>query len=148
MKLNIDAYLKNISLQKFDWDATNIKIIVNIKNNYPMKIFLTDLKINLINSAKEKFAYIKCDDNIIIKSKDSNDIIFDTILYNKETSNFISNFINLKESIFTINIISGKLKIFSILNIDLKNKTKNINILDIINFLHNKHTNNLDIDNK
>ena len=136
MKLNIDAHIKNLVLQKFEWDSTYFQIILNIKNNYPIKIKLENLKFNLINCLNEKFAYIECD-NISIKSKESEDITFNVILYNKEFSNLINNFFNSKKSIFKIHIITGKLNMFSIIPINLKNYEDNIDILDIIKHLYN-----------
>ena len=47
MKLNIDAHIKNLVLQKFEWDSTYLQITLNIKNNYPIKIKLENLKLNL-----------------------------------------------------------------------------------------------------
>ena len=82
MKLHIDIHIKNIVLQKFEWDSTYLQITLNIKNNYPIKIKLENLKLNLINCLNEKFAYIECD-NISIKSKESKDITFNVIIYNK-----------------------------------------------------------------
>ena len=136
MKLNIDAHIKNLVLQKFEWDSTYFQIILNIKNNYPIKIKLENLKLNLINCLNEKFAYIECD-NISIKSKESKDITFNVIIYNKELSNLINSFFNLKKSIFKIHIITGKLNMFSIIPINLKNYEHNIDILDIIKHLYN-----------
>ena len=136
MKLHIDIHIKNIVLQKFEWDSTYLQITLNIKNNYPIKIKLENLKLNLINCLNEKFAYIECD-NISIKSKESKDITFNVIIYNKELSNLINSFFNLKKSIFKIHIITGKLKMFSIIPINLKNYEHNIDILDIIKHLYN-----------
>ena len=136
MKLNIDAHIKNLVLQKFEWDSTYFQIILNIKNNYPIKIKLENLKFNLINCLNEKFAYRECD-NISIKSKESEDITFNVILYNKEFSNLINNFFNSKKSIFKIHIITGKLNMFSIIPINLKNYEHNIDILNIIKHLYN-----------
>ena len=84
----------------------------------------------------EKFAYIECD-NISIKSKESKDITFNVIIYNKEFSNLINNFFNSKKSIFKIHIITGKLNMFSIIPINLKNYEHNIDILNIIKHLYN-----------
>ena len=134
MKLHIDIHIKNIVLQKFEWDSTYLQITLNIKNNYPIKIKLENLKLNLINCLNEKFAYIECD-NISIKSKESKDITFNVIIYNKELSNLINSFFNLKKSIFKIHIITGKLNMFSIIPINLKNYEHNIDILDIIKHL-------------
>ncbi|MEI0492172.1 hypothetical protein R4J17_06985 [Brachyspira intermedia] len=136
MKLHIDIHIKNIVLQKFEWDSTYLQITLNIKNNYPIKIKLENLKLNLINCLNEKFAYIECD-NISIKSKESKDITFNVIIYNKELSNLINSFFNLKKSIFKIHIITGKLNMFSIIPINLKNYEHNIDILDIIKHLYN-----------
>ena len=136
MKLHIDIHIKNIVLQKFEWDSTYQQITLNIKNNYPIKIKLENLKLNLINCLNEKFAYIECD-NISIKSKESKDITFNVIIYNKELSNLINSFFNLKKSIFKIHIITGKLNMFSIIPINLKNYEHNIDILDIIKHLYN-----------
>ena len=136
MKLHIDIHIKNIVLQKFEWDSTYLQTTLNIKNNYPIKIKLENLKLNLINCLNEKFAYIECD-NISIKSKESKDITFNVIIYNKELSNLINSFFNLKKSIFKIHIITGKLNMFSIIPINLKNYEHNIDILDIIKHLYN-----------
>ena len=136
MKLHIDVNIKNFVLQKFEWDSTYFQITLNIKNNYPIKIKLENLKLNLINCLNEKFAYIECD-NIIIKSRESKDITFNVILYNKEFSNLINNFFNSKKSIFKIHIITGKLNMFSIIPINLKNYEHNIDILNIIKHLYN-----------
>ena len=136
MKLHIDIHIKNIVLQKFEWDSTYLQITLNIKNNYPIKIKLENLKLNLINCLNEKFAYIECD-NISIKSKESKDITFNVIIYNKELSNLINSFFKLKKSIFKIHIITGKLNMFSIIPINLKNYEHNIDILDIIKHLYN-----------
>ncbi|MEI0486143.1 hypothetical protein R4K89_04870 [Brachyspira intermedia] len=136
MKLHIDVNIKNFVLQKFEWDSTYFQITLNIKNNYPIKIKLENLKLNLINCLNEKFAYIECD-NIIIKSRESKDITFNVILYNKEFSNLINNFFNFKKSIFKIHIITAKLNMFSIIPINLKNYEHNIDILDIIKHLYN-----------
>ncbi|OEJ15202.1 hypothetical protein BFL38_12895 [Brachyspira hampsonii] len=137
MKLHVDINIKNIILQKFEWDSTYFQITLNIKNNYPIKIKLENLKFNLINSLNEKFAYIECD-NISIKSKETKDITFNIILYNKEFSNLINNFFNLKKSIFKIHVITGKLKMFSIIPINLKNYEHNIDILNIIKHLYHQ----------
>ena len=67
MKLLADIKIKNFILQKFEWDSTYFQITLNIKNNYPIKIKLENLKLNLINCLNEKFAYSECD-NISIKS--------------------------------------------------------------------------------
>ncbi|MEI0702990.1 hypothetical protein, partial [Brachyspira intermedia] len=91
---------------------------------------------NLINCLNEKFAYSECDD-ISIKSKENKDITFNVILYNKEFSNLINNFFNLKKSIFKIHIITDKLNMFSIIPINLKNYEHDIDILDIIKHLYN-----------
>ena len=136
MKLLADIKIKNFILQKFEWDSTYFQITLNIKNNYPIKIKLENLKLNLINCLNEKFAYIECD-NISIKSKESKDITFNVIIYNKELSNLINSFFNLKKSIFKIHIITGKLNMFSIIPINLKNYEHNIDILDIIKHLYN-----------
>ncbi|MCZ9886559.1 hypothetical protein OFR29_07085 [Brachyspira hyodysenteriae] len=77
MKLHIDASIKNINLQKFEWENTYFQITLNIKNNYPIKIKLNDIKFNLINSLNEKFLYGECD-NLSIKSKENKDITFDS----------------------------------------------------------------------
>lgn len=136
MKLHIDIHITNIVLQKFEWDSTYLQTTLNIKNNYPIKIKLENLKFNLINCLNEKFAYIECD-NISIKSKESKDITFNVIICNKELSNLINSFFNLKKSIFKIHIITGKLNMFSIIPINLKNYEHNIDILDIIKHLYN-----------
>ncbi|PTY39385.1 hypothetical protein [Brachyspira hampsonii] len=135
MKLHVDINIKNIILQKFEWDSTYFQIILNVKNNYPIKIKFENLKLNLINCLNEKFAYIECDD-ISIKSKETKDITFNLILYNKEFSNLINNFFNLKKSIFKIHVITGKLNMFSIIPINLKNYEHNIDILNIIKHLY------------
>ncbi|MBW5390656.1 hypothetical protein E6A51_10765, partial [Brachyspira hampsonii] len=62
MKLHVDINIKNIILQKFEWDSTYFQITLNVKNNYPIKIKFENLKLNLINCLNEKFAYIECDD--------------------------------------------------------------------------------------
>ncbi|MBW5410972.1 hypothetical protein E6A50_11400, partial [Brachyspira hampsonii] len=125
MKLHIDVNIKNIILQKFEWDSTYFQITLNIKNNYTIKIKLENLKFNLINCLNEKFAYIECD-NISIKSKEAKEITFDIVLYNKEFSNLINNFFNFKKSIFKVHIITGTLNMFSIIPINLKNYEHNI----------------------
>ncbi|ASJ21228.1 hypothetical protein BHAMNSH16_05995 [Brachyspira hampsonii] len=136
MKLHIDVNIKNIILQKFEWDSTYFQITLNIKNNYTIKIKLENLKFNLINCLNEKFAYIECD-NISIKSKEAKEITFDIVLYNKEFSNLINNFFNFKKSIFKVHIITGTLNMFSIIPINLKNYEHNIDILNIIKHLYN-----------
>ena len=70
MKLQADIKIKNIILHKFEWESAYFQLILDIKNNYPIKIKLEDLELNLINSIDEKFAYIECS-NIIIKSKET-----------------------------------------------------------------------------
>lgn len=137
MKLQADIKIKNIILHKFEWESAYFQLILDIKNNYPIKIKLEDLELNLINSIDEKFAYIECS-NIIIKSKETKEISFDIKLYNKEAVNLINNFINNKESVFKAHILKGKLQLFSILPINLHNKTKNIDILDLIKYLYEK----------
>lgn len=128
--------IKKIELIKFEWDCTYIKLTLNIKNKYPVKLTIKDLELNLVNSSKEKFAYIICDD-FAVKSMKSDDIILYITIYNKEISQFIHNFINLKESVFKIHIISGKLYLFSIIPINLSNKEHDIDTLDIIKHLYN-----------
>ncbi|ACN84042.1 hypothetical protein [Brachyspira hyodysenteriae] len=135
MKLHIDASIKNINLQKFEWENTYFQITLNIKNNYPIKIKLNDIKFNLINSLNEKFLYGECD-YLSIKSKENKDITFDLILNNKEFANLINNFINFKKSIFKIHIINGKANLFSVIPFNLKNYEHNIDILNIINYLY------------
>ncbi|EKV57295.1 hypothetical protein A966_05448 [Brachyspira hampsonii 30446] len=137
MKLHVDINIKNIILQKFEWDSTYFQITLNVKNNYPIKIKFENLKLNLINCLNEKFAYIECDD-ISVKSKETKDITFNLILYNKEFSNLINNFFNLKKSIFKIHVITGKLNMFSIIPINLKNYEHNIDILNIIKHLYHQ----------
>ncbi|MBW5380866.1 hypothetical protein E6A52_09090, partial [Brachyspira hampsonii] len=80
MKLHIDVNIKNIILQKFEWDSTYFQITLNIKNNYTRKRKLENLKFNLINCLNEKFAYIECD-NISIKSKEAKEITYEIVRY-------------------------------------------------------------------
>nr|WP_157151851.1 hypothetical protein [Brachyspira sp. SAP_772] len=134
MKVPIDYNLAGIELEKFEWDATNVNVIINIKNNAPIKMILEDVEFNLINSRNEKFAYC-VSENIAIKSHSSSNININVIFYNKEVSNLISDFINLKKSVFKIHVINGKLKLFSLLPINLSNKNKSFNILDMIKLL-------------
>lgn len=92
---------------------------------------LDDFECNLINSRNEKFAYC-VSENIAIKSHSSSSVNINVVFYNKETSNLISDFINLKKSEFKIHAVNGKLKLFSLLPINLSNRVKHFNILDII----------------
>lgn len=71
----------------------------------------------------------------MVKSHHNADIDFNIIIYNKEVSNLISDFVNLKKSDFRIHIISGKLKVFSVIPVNLKDKRKDMDILDIIKYL-------------
>lgn len=136
MKIPIDYNLEGIELNKFEWDATDVNVIINIKNNAPIKMILEDFECNLINSRNEKFAYC-VSENISIKSRSSSSVNINVVFYNKETSNLISDFFNLKKSKFKIYIVNGKLKLFAIfpITINLSNKTKSFNILDIIKLL-------------
>ncbi|MBW5398027.1 hypothetical protein [Brachyspira pilosicoli] len=131
MKIPIDYSLGGFELIKFEWDSTNVNIVVNIKNNAPIKMVLDDFECNLINSRDEKFAYC-VSENIAIKSHSSASVNINVVFYNKETSNLISDFVNLKKSDFIIHVINGKLKLFSLLPINLSNRVKHLNILDII----------------
>lgn len=131
MKIPIDYSLGGFDLIKFEWDSTNVNIVVNIKNNAPIKMVLDDFECNLINSRDEKFAYC-VSENIAIKSHSSASVNINVVFYNKETSNLISDFVNLKKSDFIIHVINGKLKLFSLLPINLSNRVKHLNILDII----------------
>lgn len=131
MKIPIDYSLGGFELKKFEWDSTNVNIVVNIKNNAPIKMVLDDFECNLINSRDEKFAYC-VSENIAIKSHSSASVNINVVFYNKETSNLISDFVNLKKSDFIIHVINGKLKLFSLLPINLSNRVKHLNILDII----------------
>lgn len=136
MKLPVDYSLGGFELKKFEWDTTNVNVVVNIKNNAPIKMILEDFECNLINSRNEKFAYC-VSENISIKSRSSSSVNINVVFYNKETSNLISDFFNLKKSKFKIYIVNGKLKLFAIfpITINLSNKTKSFNILDIIKLL-------------
>ena len=134
MKIPIDYNFVGIELKKFEWDSTNVNIIINIKNNAPIKMILDDFECNLFNSRNEEFAYC-VSENIAIKSHSSLNININVDFYNKETSNLVSDFINLKKSEFKIHVVSGKLKLFSLLPINLSNKTKYFNILDMIKLL-------------
>ncbi|MEI0531538.1 hypothetical protein R4I97_08255 [Brachyspira pilosicoli] len=134
MKIPIDYNFDGIELKKFEWDSTNVNIVVNIKNNAPIKMILNDFECNLINNRNEKFAYCVLD-NISIRSHSSLNVNINVVFYNKETSNLISDFINLKKSEFKIHVVNGKLKLFSLLPINLSNKIKSFNILDIIKLL-------------
>ena len=131
MKIPIDYSFGGFELKKFEWDSTNVNIVVDIKNNAPIKMILDDFECNLINSRNEKFAYC-VSENIAIKSHSSASVNINVVFYNKETSNLISDFINLKKSEFKIHVINGKLKLFSLLPINLSNMVKHLNILDII----------------
>lgn len=131
MKIPIDYNFGGIELKKFEWDSTNVNVIINIKNNAPIKMILEDFECNLINSRNEKFAYC-VSENISIKSHSSSNINVNVVFYNKETSNLVSDFINLKKSEFKIHAVNGKLKLFSLLPINLSNSVKVVNILDIM----------------
>ena len=131
MKIPIDYNFGGIELKKFEWDSTNVNVIINIKNNAPIKMILEDFECNLINSRNEKFAYC-VSENISIKSHSSSNINVNVVFYNKETSNLVSDFINLKKSEFKIYAVNGKLKLFSLLPINLSNRVKVLNILDIM----------------
>lgn len=131
MKIPIDYNFGGIELKKFEWDSTNVNVIINIKNNAPIKMILEDFECNLINSRNEKFAYC-VSENISIKSHSSSNINVNVVFYNKETSNLVSDFINLKKSEFKIHAVNGKLKLFSLLPINLSNRIKVLNILDIM----------------
>ena len=52
MKIPIDYNFGGIELKKFEWDSTNVNVIINIKNNAPIKMILEDFECNLINSRK------------------------------------------------------------------------------------------------
>ena len=134
MKLPIDYNFAGIELKKFEWDTTNVNVIINIKNNAPIKMILENFECSLINSRNEKFAYC-ISDNIAIKSHSSLNININIDFSNKESLNLISDFINLKKSEFKIQVVNGKLKLFSLLPISLSNKTKSFNILDIIKLI-------------
>ena len=134
MKIPVDYSFGGFELKKFEWESTNVNIVVNIKNNAPIKMVLDDFECNLINSRNEKFAYC-VSDNISIKSHSSSSVNVNIVFYNKESSNLVSDFINLKKSDFKIHIINGKLKLFSLFPINLYNKVKSFNILDIIKLL-------------
>ena len=134
MKLPIDYNFERIILKQFEWDTTNLNVIINIKNNTPIKMILEDFEFYLINSRNEKFAYC-VSDNISIKSHSSSSVNVNIVFYNKESLNLVSDFINLKKSDFKIHIINGKLKLFSLFPINLYNKVKSFNILDIIKLL-------------
>ena len=134
MKLPIDYNFAGIELKKFEWDTTNVNVIINIKNNAPIKMILENFECNLINSRNEKFAYC-VSDNIAIKSHSSLNVNINIDFSNKESLNLISDFINLKKSEFKIQVVNGKLKLFSLLPISLSNKTKSFNILDIIKLI-------------
>lgn len=131
MKIPVDYSFGGFELKKFEWESTNVNIVVNIKNNAPIKMVLDDFECNLINSRNEKFAYC-VSENIAIKSHSSSSVNINVVFYNKETSNLISDFINLKKSEFKIYAVNGKLKLFSLLPINLSNRVKHFNILDII----------------
>ena len=127
----IDYSFVGIELKKFELDITNANVIINIKNNAPVKMILENVKFNLINSRNEKVAYC-VSENISIKSRSSSNVNIDVVFYNKEVSNLISDFFNFKKSYFKIHIINAKLKLFSLFPINLSNKTRSYNILDII----------------
>lgn len=131
MKIPVDYSFGGFEIKKFEWESTNVNIVVNIKNNAPIKMVLDDFECNLINSRNEKFAYC-VSENIAIKSHSSSSVNINVVFYNKETSNLISDFINLKKSEFKIHAVNGKLKLFSLLPINLSNRVKHFNILDII----------------
>ena len=134
MKIPVDYSFGGFELKKFEWESTNVNIVVNIKNNAPIKMVLDDFECNLINSRNEKFAYC-VSENIAIKSHSSLNININIDFSNKESLNLISDFINLKKSEFKIQVVNGKLKLFSLLPISLSNKTKSFNILDIIKLI-------------
>ena len=134
MKLPIDYNFAGIELKKFEWDTTNVNVIINIKNNAPIKMILENFECNLINSRNEKFAYC-VSDNIAIKSHSSLNVNINIDFSNKESLNLISDFINLKKSEFKIQVVNGKLKLFSLFPISLSNKTKSFNILDIMKLI-------------
>lgn len=131
MEKIIDYSFVGIELKKFELESTNVNVIINIKNNAIIKMILEDFEFNLINSRNEKFAYC-VSENMYIKSRSSSSVNIDVVFYNKEISNLISDFINLKKSEFKIHVINGKLKLFSLFPINLSNKTISYNILDII----------------
>ena len=135
MKLPVDYSLGGFELKKFEWDTTNVNVVVNIKNNAPIKMVLEDFEFYLINSRNEKFAYCVLDNNISIKSHSLSSVNINAVFYNKEVLNLISDFFNLKKSIFKLHIVNGKLKLFSLFPISISNKTKSYNILDIIKSL-------------
>lgn len=134
MKIPVDYNFEGIELKKFEWDTTNINVIINIKNNAPIKMILEDFECDLINSRNEKFAYC-VSENMYIKSHSSSSVNINVVFHNKEASNLVSDFINLKKSYFKIHVVNGKLKLFSLLPINLANKNKSFNILDIIKLL-------------
>ncbi|MDO6992411.1 hypothetical protein Q5M87_00135 [Brachyspira innocens] len=127
--------LKNIELIKFEWDYTYLKAVLNIKNNYPVKIKGKNVKADLVGSTEKKFVHIECED-FSIKAMNSDDIVLNITIDNRETSAFIHNFIHHKKSVFKVQFISGKLYLFSLIPINLSNKKKNIDILDIIKHLY------------
>ena len=134
MKLPIDYNFERIILKQFEWDTTNVNVIINIKNNAPIKMILENFECSLINSRNEKFAYC-VSENIAIKSHSSSSVNINIDFSNKESLNLISDFINFKKSEFKIQVVNGKLKLFSLFPINLYNKVKSFNILDIIKLL-------------
>ncbi|WP_020004633.1 hypothetical protein [Brachyspira innocens] len=134
MKLPVHILEWNIKKKNFEWDKTHLEVLLYVKNKYIVPISAENLNIHLI-SKKNKILVKASINNIKISALGTENIIINVLIENKETAEFIYDFFNLKKSFVTLKMLSGKVKIFSILKINLANKTKDLDVFNLIKSL-------------
>lgn len=134
MKLPVHILEWNIKKKNFEWDKTHLEVLLYVKNKYIVPISAENLNIQLI-SKKNKILAKASINNIKISALGTENIIINVLIENKETAEFIYDFFNLKKPFVTLKILSGKAKIFSILQINLTNKTKDLDVFNLIKSL-------------